>query len=137
MIQCENGKKYTPNSFYCKKQKAHNNLYINIHITSYRQTDVEHGTMFSVQTLSLQDLETIIHYLYNTESYRRDSGIFNMKYNVLLGTNTNIHIRTLQMMALPSFYYAESNTMYLQHTLDFTGKYIKLMFGKLIKGCIV
>lgn len=60
-----------------------------------------------------------------------------MKYNALLGTNTNIHIRTVQMMALLSFYYAESNTLYLQHILCFTGKYIKLMFGKLIKGYIV
>lgn len=129
--------KNTLQTVFIARNKKHTTTYTNIHITSYRQTDVEHGTMFSVQTSSLHDLEMIIHYLYNTESYRRDSGIFNMKYNALLGTNTNVHSRTLQMMALPSFYYAESNTMYLQHTLGFTGKYIKLMFGKLIKGCIV
>lgn len=90
-----------------------------------------------VQTSNLQDLNPTIHYLYNTASYRKYSGIVNMKYNVSLGTNTESHIRTVQMMALLSFYYAESNTRYLQHTLCFTGKYVKLIFGKLIKGYIV
>lgn len=56
-----------------------------------------------------------------------------MKYNASLGTNANIHMGTMQMMVLLSFYYAESNTLYLQHILCLTGKYIKLMFGKLIR----
>lgn len=90
-----------------------------------------------VQTSNLHDLKMIIQYLYNTKSYRKYSSIFNMKYNALLGTNTKIHIRTVQMMALLSFYYAESNTLYLQHILCFAGKYIKLILGKLMQGYIV
>ena len=90
-----------------------------------------------VQTLNLHDLKTTIHYLYNTKPYRKNCSICNVKYNASLGTNTNIHIRTGQMMALLSFYYAESKTLYLQHILCFTGKYIKLMLGRLIQGYIV
>ena len=74
------------------------------------------------QTLNLHDLKMIIRYLYNTKSYRKYSSICNVKYNASLGTNTNTHIRTGQMMALLSFYYAESKTLYLQHILCFTGK---------------
>lgn len=50
-------------------------------------------------------------------------------YNVLLGTNTNIHIRTVQTMALL--------TLDLQHSLCLSGKYITLMFVKSIQGYIV
>lgn len=55
-----------------------------------------------------------------------------MKYNALLSTNTNIHIRIVQMISLLSFYYSESNTLYLQHILRFDWKDIKLIFGKLM-----
>lgn len=131
MIQCENGKKYTPNIFIARNKK-HTTTYTNIHITSYRQTDVEHGTMFNCANLNPTRSKTIIQYLYNKKSYRKYSSMFNMKYNALLGTNTNIHIRTVQVISLLSFYYSESNTLYLQHILCFDWKDIKLIFGKLI-----
>ena len=90
-----------------------------------------------VQTLNLHDLKTIIRYLYNTKSYRKYSSLFHMKCKALLGTNTNIHIRTVQMIALLSSSWAESKTLYLQHRLRFTGNYTKVLFGKFIQGYIV
>ena len=76
-----------------------------------------------VQTSDLHDLKAIIHYLCNTKSYRKYSSIFNVKCNASLGTNTNTYIRTVQVMALPSFSYAESKTLSLQHIPGFTGLY--------------
>jgi len=86
----------------------------------------------AVQTSNLCDLKMILHYLCNTKSYRKYSSIFNMKYNASVGTNTNIHIRTVPVMAFLSFYYAESNTVHLQHIPCF-----KAMCGKLAQGYTV
>ena len=111
------------------RNKKHTTTYTNIHITTYRQADVEHGTKFSCANPepTWSDMR----------SFRKYSSIFNMKYNASLGTNTNIHIRTVQMVALFSLYYVESNTLSLQCILYFTGKYINIMFRKLMQGYMV
>lgn len=56
MIQRENGKIYTPNIFYCKKQKAHNSLYV--HIYKMLTTDRQMQNTFSCSLLqNLRDLK--------------------------------------------------------------------------------
>jgi len=55
-----------------------------------------------------------------------------MKYNALLGTDTNIHIRTVPVMAFLGFYDAELNTVHLQHVPCW-----KAMRGKLAQGYTV
>ena len=91
--------KNTLQTILIARNEEHTTAYTNSHITSSRQMDVEHGTNSIVQTLNLHDLETNLRYLYNTKSFRKSSSIFNMEHNASLGTNTNIHIRTGQMMA--------------------------------------
>lgn len=43
--------KSTLQTTFIARNKKHTTTYTNIHITSYRQTDVEHGTMFSCANL--------------------------------------------------------------------------------------
>lgn len=43
--------KNTLQTVFIARNKKHTTTYTNIHITSYRQTDVEHGTMFNCANL--------------------------------------------------------------------------------------